>query len=54
MDNVYGVLDLGEVEQDMRLCYVLWLFKNAKVILSKAAQLVAIDVYAFIAECKKK
>ena len=44
---------INEIEQDMRLSYALWLFKNAKVTLSKAAELAAIDVYAFITECKK-
>ena len=38
---------------DMRLSYALWLFKNAKITLSKAAELTNMDIYAFIAECKK-
>ncbi|MEY3880278.1 MAG: hypothetical protein RIQ94_1073 [Pseudomonadota bacterium] len=44
---------IKEIEQDMRLSYALWLFKNAKVSLSKAAELAAMDIYAFMAECKK-
>jgi len=36
----------------MRLSYALWLFKNAKVTLSKAAELAAMDIYAFMVECK--
>lgn len=44
---------IREIEQDMRLSYALWLFKNAKVTLSKAAELAAMDIYAFMAECKK-
>ena len=44
---------VNEIEQDMRLSYALWLFKNAKVTLSKAAELATMDIYAFIAECKK-
>jgi len=31
----------------------VWLFKNAKVTLSKAAELAAMDIYTFMAECKK-
>ncbi|MEI6068975.1 MAG: UPF0175 family protein [Methylococcaceae bacterium] len=43
---------IKEIEQDMRLSYALWLFKNAKVTLSKAAELAAMDIYAFMVECK--
>jgi predicted HTH domain antitoxin len=31
----------------------LWLFKSAKVTLSKAAELATLDIYDFMAECKK-
>ena len=44
---------VNEIEHDIRLSYALWLFKNAKVTLSKAAELAAMDIYAFMAECKK-
>ena len=41
------------IEQDMRLSYALWLFKDSKVTLSKAAELAELDIYDFLAECKK-
>lgn len=44
---------IKDIEKDMRLSYALWLFKNAKVTLSKAAELAALDIYDFMAECKK-
>lgn len=44
---------VNEIEHDIRLSYALWLFKNAKVTLSKAAELAAMDIYTFMAECKK-
>ncbi len=39
--------------REIRLSYALWLFKQAKITLSKAAELAAMDIYSFIAECKK-
>jgi predicted HTH domain antitoxin len=42
-----------EIERDMRLCYALWLFKNARVTLSKAAELASLDIYDFLAACKR-
>ena len=39
---------IKEIEQEMRLSYALWLFKNAKVTLSKAAELAALDIYDFL------
>lgn len=54
LPNDFVVLQsIKEIEQDMRLSYSLWLFKNAKITLSKAAELAALDIYAFITECKK-
>jgi len=44
---------IKDIEHDMRLSYALWLFKNAKVTLSKAAELATLDIYDFLAECKK-
>lgn len=32
---------IKDIEHDMRLSYALWLFKNSKVTLSKAAELAA-------------
>jgi predicted HTH domain antitoxin len=42
-----------DIEHDMRLSYALWLFKNARITLSKAAELASMDIYDFISECKK-
>jgi predicted HTH domain antitoxin len=44
---------IKDIEHDIRLSYALWLFKQAKITLSKAAELAAMDIYSFIAECKK-
>jgi predicted HTH domain antitoxin len=41
------------IEKDMRLSYSLWLFKNAKVNITKAAELAYLDIYDFMAACKK-
>jgi len=43
----------ADIERDMRLSYSLWLFKNARVTLSKAAELADLDIYEFIAACKQ-
>lgn len=43
----------SEIEQEMRLSYSLWLFKNARVTLSKAAELAGLNIYDFISACKK-
>ena len=54
LPNEFVVLQpIQEIEHDMRLSNALWLFKNAKVTLSKAAELAAMDIYTFMAECKK-
>ncbi|MFA6922291.1 MAG: UPF0175 family protein [Gallionella sp.] len=42
-----------DIEKDMRLSYSLWLFKNARVTLSKAAELAGMDIYKFMAACKQ-
>ena len=42
-----------DIEKEMRLSYSLWLLKNARVTLSKAADLAGLDVYEFIAACKQ-
>ncbi len=44
---------VSEIEKDMRLSYSLWLFKNARVTISKAAELAGMDIYEFIAACKQ-
>ncbi|NOQ34808.1 MAG: UPF0175 family protein [Methylococcaceae bacterium] len=43
----------NEIKQEMRLSYALWLFKNARVTLSKAAELADLNIYDFINACKK-
>ena len=37
----------------MRLSYALWLFKNARVTLTKAAELAGLDIYDFMSACKQ-
>ena len=34
----------ADIEKDMRLSYALWLFKNARVTLAKAAELAGLDI----------
>ncbi len=54
LPNDFVILQpMPEIEHDIRLSYALWLFKNAKTTLSKAAELAKMDIYAFLAECKK-
>jgi predicted HTH domain antitoxin len=54
LPNEFAALQpLNEIEHDMRLSYALWLFKNAKLTLTKASELAAMDIYDFLAECKK-
>lgn len=43
----------ADIEKDMRLSYSLWLFKNARVTLAKAAELAGLDIYDFMAACKQ-
>ena len=44
---------MADIEQDIRLSYSLWLFKNAKVSISKAAELANLTIYEFMNACKK-
>jgi predicted HTH domain antitoxin len=41
------------IEKEMRLSYSLWLLKNARVTLSKAAELAGLDIYDFMVACKE-
>lgn len=41
-----------DIEKEMRLSYSLWLLKNARVTLAKAAELAGLDIYDFMAACK--
>jgi predicted HTH domain antitoxin len=43
----------ADIEKDIRLSYSLWLFKNARVTLAKAAELVGLDSYDFMSACKQ-
>ena len=43
----------ADIEKDMRLSYSLWLVKNARVTLSKAAEVAGMDIYDFMAACKR-
>ena len=43
----------ADIEKDMRLSYALWLFKNARVTLAKAAELARLDIYDFMSACKQ-
>lgn len=42
-----------DIEKDMRLSYSLWLFKNSRVTLARAAELAGMDIYDFMAACKQ-
>ena len=44
---------VADIEKDMRLSYSLWLFKNAKVTITKAAELANLDIYEFLTACKQ-
>lgn len=53
LPNDFVAFQLPEdIEKEMRLSYSLWLLKNARVTLSKAAELADLDIYEFIAACK--
>jgi predicted HTH domain antitoxin len=43
----------ADIEKDMRLSYSLWLFKNTRVTLAKAAELAGLDIYDFMSACKQ-
>ena len=43
----------ADIEKVMRLSYALWLFKNARVTLAKAAELAGFDIYDFMSACKQ-
>ena len=43
----------ADIEKDMRLSYALWLYKNARVTLAKAAELPGLDIYDFMSACKQ-
>ncbi len=52
-NNFTAFQSMTDIEQDIRLSYSLWLFKNAKVSISKAAELANLTIYEFMNACKK-
>lgn len=52
-NNFTAFQSMVEIEHDVRLSYALWLFKNAKVTISKAAELANLTIYDFMRACKK-
>jgi predicted HTH domain antitoxin len=52
-NNFTAFQSMADIEQDIRLSYSLWLFKNAKVSISKAAELANLTIYEFMNACKK-
>ncbi len=42
----------GQIQRDISLPYALWLFKNERVTIAKAAELASLDIYDFMAACK--
>ncbi len=53
--NDYMALEkIHEVQQEVQYSYALWLYKHAKVTISRAAELAEIDIYGFIDLCKKE
>lgn len=44
---------VADIENDMRLSYSLWLFKNSRVRKEKAAELAGLDIYDFMVACKR-
>ena len=44
---------VAEIEKDIRISYSLWLFKNARAPLAKAAELANLDIYDFMSVCKQ-
>lgn len=41
------------IQRDMKLSYALWLFKQHKVTISKAADLAGLDLYGFMQVCQQ-
>jgi predicted HTH domain antitoxin len=52
-NNFTAFQSMSDIEQDIRLSYSLWLFKNAKVSISKAAELANLTIYELMNACKK-
>ena len=52
-NDFVNFLSAADIEKDMRLSYALWLFKNSRVTLAKAAELAGLDIYDFMFACKQ-
>lgn len=52
-NDFVSLQSIAEIEKEMQLSYSLWLFKNTRVTLAKAAELARMDIYAFIIACKQ-
>jgi len=46
--------DIQEIQQEIQYSYALRLYKHAKVTISRAAELAGVDIYGFMALCKKE
>jgi predicted HTH domain antitoxin len=43
----------NQIKREICLSYAMWLFKSAKVTLSKAAEIAGLDIYDFMSACKE-
>lgn len=43
----------ADIEKDILLSYSLWLSKNSRAKLAKAAELAGLDIYDFMTACKQ-
>jgi len=46
--------NIQEIQQEIQYSYALRLYKHAKVTISRAAELAGVDIYGFMALCKKE
>lgn len=44
---------VASIQADVKLSYALWLFKQQKVTIAKAANLAGLDLYSFMLACQK-
>lgn len=44
---------LPDLQQEIRASYALWLYQHARVTLGKGAELAGLDIYEFMALCKR-
>ncbi|WP_044413182.1 UPF0175 family protein [Thiomicrospira microaerophila] len=43
---------VASIQKDIKLSYALWLFKQQKVTIAKAAHLAGLDLYSFMLACQ--